>query len=65
MRLLLGYITEEEKEANKDAIIYQEQTIGVPTRKQAEKVAQKGGMVHVSAYTRADGTKVRSYYRSR
>ena len=45
--------------------MYQKQTIGVPTREQAQKVVSKGGMVHVRAYTRADGTKVRSHYRSR
>lgn len=32
---------------------------------QAEKIAQKGGLIKVSAYTRADGTSVKSYYRSR
>lgn len=58
-------MSDEERETNKEAIIYQEQTIGIPTRKQAQKVTQNGGMIHVSAYTRADGTKVRSYYRSR
>ncbi len=58
-------MSDEERETNKEAIIYQEQTIGIPTRKQAQKVTQNGGMIHVSTYTRADGTKVRSYYRSR
>lgn len=58
-------MTAEEREKNKEAIIYQKQTIGVPTRKQAEKIAQKGGLIKVSAYTRADGTSVKSYYRSR
>ena len=58
-------MSEDEKNANKDAIIYQEQTIGIPTREQAEKATGKGSMVKVSSYTRADGTKVKSYYRSR
>ena len=58
-------MTPQEREKNKEAIIYQKQTIGVPTRKQAQRAVEKGGMVHVSAYTRSDGTKVRSYYRSR
>ena len=58
-------MTEQEKKENAQAIMYQKQTIGVPTREQAQKVVSKGGMVHVRAYTRADGTKVRSHYRSR
>ena len=58
-------MTTQEREKNKEAIIYQKQTIGVPTRKQAQRAVEKGWMVHVSAYTRSDGTKVRSYYRSR
>lgn len=58
-------MTAEEREKNKESIIYQKQRIGVPTRKQAEKIAQKGGLIKVSAYTRADGTSVKSYYRSR
>ena len=58
-------MTEQEKKENVQAIMYQKQTIGVPTREQAQKVVSKGGMVHVRAYTRADGTKVRSHYRSR
>lgn len=58
-------MSEEEREENKAAIFYQKQTIGVPTREQAEKSAANGGMIHVEAYTRKDGTKVKSYYRSR
>ena len=58
-------MTEQEKKENAQAIMYQKQTIGVPTREQAQKVVSKGGMVHVRAYTRADGTKVKSHYRSR
>ncbi len=58
-------MTEQEKKENAQAIMYQKQTIGVPTREQAQKVVSKGGMVHVRTYTRADGTKVRSHYRSR
>lgn len=61
----INEITEQEKKENAQAIMYQKQTIGVPTREQAQKVVSKGGMVHVRAYTRADGTKVRSHYRSR
>lgn len=58
-------MSEQEKKENAQAIMYQKQTIGVPTREQAQKVVSKGGMVHVRAYTRADGTKVKSHYRSR
>ena len=61
----LDEMTEAEKKENAQAIMYQKQTIGVPTREQAKKAVEKGGMVHVRAYTRADGTKVRSHYRSR
>lgn len=58
-------MSEEEKKKNKEAIQYQKQTIGVPTEEQAKKTAGKGGMVFVNGYTRSDGTKVKSYYRSR
>lgn len=61
----LDEMIEAEKKENAQAIMYQKQTIGVPTREQAKKAVEKGGMVHVRAYTRADGTKVRSHYRSR
>lgn len=58
-------MSDEEREKNKDAIAYQKRTIGVPTREQADKAVKSGGMVHVASYTRSDGTKVKSYYRSR
>lgn len=58
-------MTEEERQKNSAAILYQKQTIGIPTRQQAQKTVKNGGMVHVSAYTRTDGTKVKSYYRSK
>ncbi len=61
----INTMSDEEKQKNKEAIFYQKQTIGVPTEEQAQKAVSKGGMVFVNSYTRSDGTKVRSYYRSR
>lgn len=58
-------MTPDEQEKNKEAIFYQKQTIGVPSKEQADRAVSKGEMVYVSSYTRADGTKVKSYYRSR
>ncbi len=58
-------MSEEEREKNKEAIVYQKRTIGIPTREQADRTVKKGGMIHVSSYTRSDGTKVKSHYRSR
>lgn len=58
-------MSDEDKQKNKAAIFYQKQTIGVPTEEQAKKAVSKGGMVFVNGYTRSDGTKVKSYYRSR
>ena len=58
-------MSDEDKQKNKAAIFYQKQTIGVPTEEQAKKAVSKGGMVFVNGYTRSDGTKVKSYYRSK
>ena len=54
-------MTESELKENEKAINYQKKTIGIPSQKQAKA----SGLVHVTGYTRADGTKVRSYYRAR
>lgn len=54
-------MSQEEINANKKAIEYQSKTIGIPTNKQAADA----GMVFVNSYSRADGTKVKSYYRAR
>ncbi len=54
-------MTNEEIKKNKKAIHYQEKTIGIPSEKQAKA----SGLVYVSGYTREDGTKVSSYYRTR
>lgn len=58
-------MTESELKKHKKAISYQKQTIGIPTRKEAEKETAKGGLVYVKAYTRNDGVNVKSYYRAR
>ncbi len=55
----------KEKELKKKAINYQKKTIGVPSEKEAKETVSKGGMVYVESYQRADGTKVRGYYRSK
>lgn len=49
----------------KDAINYQKEKIGIPTKELAKKAVESGGMVHVKEYIRADGIKVQSYYRAR
>lgn len=49
----------------KDAINYQKEKIGIPTKEMADKAVKSGGMVHVKEYIRADGIKVHSYYRAR
>ncbi len=54
-----------EKEKFKKAINYQKKTIGIPSEKEAKETVSKGGMVYVESYQRADGTKVRGYYRSK
>lgn len=58
-------MNDSQKSHNLKAIRYQEKTIGIPTKKQADKTVAKGDLVFVESYTRADGTKVRSYYRKR
>lgn len=56
-----GEYTHHEK-----AIQAQKHYIGIPTHKELENVAKThGGIVHVSAYTRSDGTHVTSYWRSK
>ncbi len=57
----INNMSQEEINANKKAIEYQSKTIGIPTNKQAADA----GMVFVNSYSRADGTKVKSYYRAR
>ncbi len=55
-----GEYTHHEK-----AIQAQKHYIGIPTHKELENVSKThGGIVYVSAYTRSDGTQVRSYWRS-
>lgn len=58
-------LNDSQKSHLSKAIRYQEKTIGIPTKQQAQKMVAKGGMVFVDSYTRSDGTKVKSYYRSR
>lgn len=55
----------KERYENKQAIAYQKESIGIPTKEQADKAVSKGGMVFVNGYTRSDGVEVKSYYRSR
>ena len=60
-------MSNEDKKKYSQAIKYQNDTIGVPDEKQAEKMSKKegSGLIKVSGYTRRDGTVVKSYYRSR
>lgn len=58
-------MSDDEYDENLEAINYQRKTIGIPTREQADKAVEKGGMVYVRGYTRSDGTGVKSYYRAR
>lgn len=57
----LDSMSEDKLSENQEAIEYQKSTIGIPTNNQAKN----SGMVFVEGYTRADGTPVKSYYRSR
>lgn len=59
-------MTWAETKKNQQAINYQKKVMGVPTKQQAEKAAEKkgSGLVHVSGYTTSDGRKVADYYRA-
>lgn len=61
---MIEQMDEEEFAKNKKAIEYQKEKIGIPSEKEAKKAMSNGGMIHVKAYVRGDGTKVRDYYRS-
>ena len=57
-------MTTDEYLKNEKAIDFQLKTIGIPSQVQANQAIQSGGMIYVQAYTRADGTEVKGYYRS-
>ncbi len=63
----LAAMSPEEFAANEDEIQAQISAMNgrMPTNADLERESLNGGgVVHVSAYTRSDGTKVNSYYRS-
>ena len=60
----INHMSEAEYHRHKKAITAQKLRIGIPTNTEMEKAGTHGGVVHVNAYTRGDGTHVRSYWRS-
>ena len=63
----IGAMNGEEFSSNEKSIMAQLNSyIGIPTSVELNNSAQLGtGAVYVAPYTRADGTKVKGYYRSR
>lgn len=56
--------TDEYLDAEKE-INAQLNSIGIPNNTEIQNALTSGDVVHVNAYTRADGTDVKSYYRSK
>lgn len=61
----IGKMSSGEFKKYESAIDEQMKRIGVPREQEAKQAVQNGGMVYVKHYTRADGTEVKGYYRSR
>jgi len=62
----IGTMSSDEYSQNEQAIQAQLNTIGIPANNALQSAAQNnGGVVYVNSYTRADGTEVRGYYRSK
>jgi hypothetical protein len=61
----IGKMSPDEFRKHESAINEQMSKMGVPREHEAQQAVQSGGMVYVQPYTRADGTKVKGYYRSR
>ena len=61
---IAGMSTKEYAEAEKE-IMAQMNTIGVPVEAELKASVESGGTVYVQPYTRADGTPVKGYYRSK
>ncbi len=57
-------MTPAEYNHHRHAIEVQRNSVGIPTENDMKRISSHGGVVYVSAYTRGDGTHVKSYYRS-
>lgn len=58
----IGSMTSKEFQQNEPAIDYQKATLGIPRNNQLDA---NPDAIFVQSYTRADGTQVKSHYRSR
>lgn len=60
----ISEMTPVEYNQQRHAIEAQRKSVGIPTENEMKRISAHGGVVYVSAYTRGDGTQVKSYYRS-